>query len=201
MADRRAGTRYSKSRLNQVSERDATKYVMGVEARFQKPDRAVKRRILELLDLPKEGEWTHHTFDLVLTPPNAEELTVANAERYIGELLLIEVKATRKAIRSNALNGFFFGTTARQYELARAAKGRYLYAFVVLNDDNEYGHPFYVLVTPERVDERTQSKRLQYQVQFKRDSVASPDEQPSGIPLDLLKQVRAEPEGDIGPLP
>jgi hypothetical protein len=48
---------------------------MGVEPRFQKPDRAVKRRILEVLDLPKEGEWTHHTFDLVLTPPDADVLT------------------------------------------------------------------------------------------------------------------------------
>jgi hypothetical protein len=132
-----------------------------------------------------------------LTPPDADVLTVANAERYINDLRLIEVKATRKAIRSAALNGFFFGTTARQYELARAAKGKYLYAFVVLNNDNEYGHPFYVLVTPEGVDRRTQSKRLQYQVQFKRDSEASSDEQPSRIPLDLLKQVRAEPDGDI----
>ena len=49
--------------------------------------------------------------------------------------------------------------------------------------------------------ERTQSKRLQYQVQFKRDSVASPDEQPSRIPIEILKQVRAEPEGDIQPPP
>jgi hypothetical protein len=72
---------------------------------------------------------------------------------------------------------------------------------VVLNNDNEYGHPFYVLVTPEGVDRRTQSKRLQYQVQFKRDSEASADEQPSRIPSDLQKQVRAEPEGDIPPAP
>lgn len=62
MAETRAGSRYTKSRLNQVSERDANKYVMGVEPRFQKPDRAVKRRILELLDLPKEGSTACPSF-------------------------------------------------------------------------------------------------------------------------------------------
>lgn len=201
MAETRAGSRYGKSRSNQISERAATDYVRQIEPRFQKPGRAVKMRILELLDLPKEGEWTHQTFDLVLTPPDTELLTLANVEQHIGVLSLVEVKATRKAIRSAALNGFFFGTTARQYELARAAKGRYLYAFVVLSTDNDYGHPFYVLVTPDAVDKRTQSKRLQYQVQFKRDFVASPDEQPNLIPPELLKQARAEPEGDLPPVP
>lgn len=86
MAETRAGSRYTRSRLNQVSERDANSYVMG-------------------------GVEDAPTFDLVLAPPNADELMVANAERYINDLCLIEVKATRKPIRSTALNGFFFGTT------------------------------------------------------------------------------------------
>ena len=101
------------------------------------------------------------------------------------------MKATKKAIRNTALNGFFFGTTDRQYQLARSAAGRYCYAFVVLNDDNDYGQPFYVLLSLEEVERRTQSKRLQYQVSFRRDLEPRPDQPPSTIPDALLRQVKA----------
>ena len=118
-------TRYTKSMDNQVRERGATGRLLEIEGRFQKPDRPTKQRILELLSLPKSGEWTVQTFDLVLTPPGAKPLTVENAHEYIDDLYLVEVKATKKPIRNVALNGFFFGTTDRQHQLARAAQGRY----------------------------------------------------------------------------
>ena len=165
--------------------------VLAKDDRFQKPDRQTKVRILELLDLPRDGEWTHQTFDLVLAPPGAKPLKVNNVEEHIGNLLLVEVKATKKAIRNTALNGFFFGTTDRQYKLARAAGGRYCYAFVVLNRENDYGRPFYVLLSLEEVERRTQLKRLQYQVSFRRDLEPRPDQPPSTIPDALLRQVKA----------
>ncbi len=192
------GTRYTKSRLNQAREREALAFVAAAERRFQKPDRATKRRILELLKLPEGGEWTDQTFDLVLAPPDADRLTVANADELIDRLCVIEVKATKKPIRNTALNGFFFGTTDRQYQLARAAGNRYLYAFVGLNGDNEYGQPFYVLLTLDEVERRTQSKRLQYQVSFRRD-IESAGERPSRIPAELRLQARAEVQESESP--
>ena len=175
---------------NQVRERGAVGYVLGAEPRFQKPDRLTKMAILGLLSLPKDGEWTHQTFDLVLTPSGTPTLTADNVADYIDELFLIEVKATRKAIRNVALNGFFFGTTDRQYQLARAAQGRYRYAFVVDNVDNDYGARFYVLLTVEQVDARTKSKRLQFQVSFRNDMEPEPGVSPSTIPSELLAQAK-----------
>jgi hypothetical protein len=183
-------TRNTKSMDNQIRERGATGRLLEIEGRFQKPDRPTKQRILELLSLPKGGEWTVQTFDLVLTPAGAAALTVENAHEYIDEIYLVEVKATKKAIRNEALNGFFFGTTDRQYQLARAAQGRYRYAFVVDNEDNDYGKPFYVLLTLEEVEQRTQSKRLQYQVSFKRDMTPDPARSHSTIPAALLAQAK-----------
>lgn len=185
-------TRYTKSRDNQVRERDAIGYVLGNDARFQKPTRAVKRRILELLLLPKEGEWTDQTFDLVVTAPGTPELTEDNVGRFMDQIALLEVKATRKRIKNVALNGFFFGTTDRQYQLARAAGDRYWYAFIVLNDDNDYGHPFFVLLPLAEVERRTQSKRLQYQVSFRRDMEPAAQQPPSEIPRELLRQAKAD---------
>lgn len=127
----------------------------------------------------------------MLVPPGTPPLTSDNAHDHVENLYLVEVKATRKAIKNVALNGFFFGTTARQYELAKAAAGRYRYAFVVLSSANDYGRPFYVLLTLEEVEARTQSKRLQYQVSFKRDTPLPPDVAPSVIPLELLRQAKA----------
>ena len=189
-------TRYTKSRDNQVRERDAIGFVLKADARFQKPGRPVKRRILELLSLPKTGEWTDQTFDLIVTTPGTPLLTEQNVHEHIDRIALLEVKATRKAIRNAALNGFFFGTTDRQYQLARAAGDRYWYAFIVLNGDNDYGHPFYVLLSLDEVERRTQSKRLQYQVSFRRDMVPTADP-PSKIPAELLKQARASDADDV----
>jgi hypothetical protein len=181
-------TRYTKSLDNQARERSALGFVLDSERRFQRPDRETKRRILELLSLPKGGEWTDQTFDLVLTPPNTPPLTAELADTYIDEIYLVEVKATKKPIRNTALNGFFFGTTDRQYQLARAAHGRYRYAFIVDNSDNDYGRPFYVLLTLEEVEEKTASKRLQYQVSFRREMTAT--HEPSTIPQELMEQAK-----------
>jgi hypothetical protein len=180
---------------NQLRERGATGRLLEIERRFQKPDRATKKRILELLSLPKSGEWTDQTFDLVLAPEGAAPLTVDNVHEFIDDIFLIEVKATKKAIRNVALNRFFFGTTDRQYQLARAAEGRYRYAFVVDNSDNDYGQPFYVLLSLEEVELSTLSKRLQYQVSFKSDMAPDPARKPSTIPAALLAQAKLK-EGD-----
>lgn len=181
-------TRYTKSLDNQARERSALNFVLDSERRFQRPDRQTKRRILELLALPRDGEWTDQTFDLVLTPPNTPQLTPELVEQHIDEIYLVEVKATKKPVRNTALNGFFFGTTDRQYQLARAAQGRYRYAFIVDNAANDYGRPFYVLLTLEEVDAKTASKRLQYQVSFRRDMEAT--HPPSTIPTELMVQAK-----------
>lgn len=103
-------------------------------------------------------------------------------------IALVEVKTTHKPIRNTALNGFFSGTTDRQYQLARAAGHRYRYAFAVLNSTNDYGHPFCVLLTLDEIERRTGSKRLQYQVSVRRGTAVRTEDIPSIIPPELLRQ-------------
>jgi hypothetical protein len=71
------------------------------------------------------------------------------------------------------LNGFFFGATEREYEMARTLGERYLFAFVVLSGANEYGRPFAVLLTLDEVERRTRKRRVQYQVNFRSDLEAA----------------------------
>jgi hypothetical protein len=84
-------------------------------------------------------------------------------------LTMIEMKTTRKPIKNASLLGFFFGATEREYDMARTLGDRYSFAFVVLNDTNDYGRPFAVLLTLDEVERRTQKRRVQYQVNFRSD--------------------------------
>ncbi|HZD80269.1 MAG TPA: hypothetical protein VE646_09550 [Actinomycetota bacterium] len=76
------------------------------------------------------------------------------------------MKTTRKRIRDESLLGFFFGATEREYDMARTLGDRYLFAFIVLNDTNDYGRSFAVLLPLDEVERRTQKRRIQYQVNF-----------------------------------
>jgi hypothetical protein len=93
-------------------------------------------------------------------------LTPSNAEEHIEVLRLVEVKATKKAIADENLHGFFFGATENQYRVAKLLGDRYKFAFVVLSPKGDRP-PFFVLLTKEEVDERTKTKRIQYQVNFR----------------------------------
>ncbi len=155
--------KFIKSGLNAKTEQKAHDFVL-TDKRFQKPSSEVKRRILDLFGVT--GSFTHASFDLVMTERPREALTLRNVARYLDELTVIEVKSTRAAIKNKALAKFFFGSSATQYELAEALGDRARWAFVVLNDQNDYGKPFFTLLTTREVEERTKTKRVQFQVNF-----------------------------------
>lgn len=157
-------TKFGRSGLNQVLETDATQVVLE-DRRFQRLDLPTKRRLLELLDV--RGSWTHRTFDLVMTAAEVEPINATNVERLYGDITVIEIKSTRKPIKDESLSGFFFGATETEYLLAEALGDRLRYAFVVLNNRNRFARPFFVLLTKEQVDQRTRTKRVQFQVNFK----------------------------------
>jgi hypothetical protein len=104
-----------------------------------------------------------------MTPTPSAPITLNNIDEAFPTLSLIEMKTTRKPIKNESLNNFFFGATEREYEMARTLGNRYLFAFVVLNGANEYGRPFAVLLTLEEVERRTRKSRVQYQVNFRTD--------------------------------
>ncbi len=96
-------------------------------------------------------------------------LSGANVGEYLEAIRLVEVKATKARIRDASLNGFFFGATEREFAMAGALGDRYLFAFVVLGNDNEYGGPFAVLLTLDQLERRIRSRRIQFQVNLRTD--------------------------------
>jgi hypothetical protein len=149
--------------------------LLTTDPRFRAVDLLTKRRILDLIGT--STSYGIQTFDAIMTPPETPALTADNIDRYVDGIRMVEMKSTRKPIKNAGLSGFFFGATEREYAMAQALGDRYLFAFIVLNDNNEYGHPFAVLLTLAEVKLRTRSQRIQYQVNFRSDidSAASAD--------------------------
>ena len=146
------------------------------DSRIQVLDLSTKKRILELFFV--SGAFKPQTFDAVMTDEPAPPLTVENIEDHLDSLTLMEMKTTRAPIKNRTLNGFFFGATDNEFQMAKALKDRYVFAFVVLNDANDYGKPFFVLLTLEQLHARTRTSRIQYQINFRSDM---PPEDP-GLP-------------------
>ena len=155
--------KFGKSKSNQGVQKAGLSLLL-TDGRFQVADLATKRRILELIG--KSDRFGAQTFDAVMTPEPAPPITAENVDGLFGDLRLIEMKTTKKPIQDDSLQGFFFGATEREYDMARTLGPRYLFAFVVLNSFNAYGKPFAVLLTLDEVERRTRSRRVQYQVNF-----------------------------------
>lgn len=171
--------KFVKSGLNAKTERRAHDVVL-LDRRFQKPDAGTKKKILTLLGAT--GDFTHHSYDLVMTDRPAPPLTTANLEKYIDQLTVVEVKSTAKPIRNKALNGFFFGSSETQYVLSEVLGDRVRWAFVVLSEENDYGKPYFVLLTFDEVKAKTRMKRTQFQVNFRSDMVEKPNPEAGPFP-------------------
>lgn len=154
---------YGKTKLNNVKEDSALKVLLDSNAAFQRPDSATRKKILELLEL---ADYSSRAFDLIQTDVPLPTITVENAAEHLRAICLIEVKATKKRIPDENLHGFFFGATDNEYRLAERLGDRYKFAFVVLTPHGDRPS-FFVLLTLKEVNERTSSKRVQYQVNFK----------------------------------
>ena len=169
-------SKFTKSLRNKGTENSGLALLL-TDPRFQHVDGPAKRRILELIDI--EGSFGTQTFDAVVTDALVERLNADNVEDHFSQLRLVEMKTTRKPIRNAALNSFFFGATQREYDMAAALGDKYLFAFVVLNSENDYGRPFAVLLSLAEVEARTRSKRVQFQVNFRSD--IGPSEEPETL--------------------
>lgn len=153
---------YGKTKLNNVKEDSALLVLLGADERFQKPDSKTRKRILELLGA---AEYSARAFDLIETDGPLPPITSENVAQYIHAIRLVEVKATKAAIEDENLHGFFFGATDNEYRLAAKMGERYRFAFVVLSPSER--PPFFVLLTLAEVEERTRTKRVQYQVNLR----------------------------------
>jgi len=156
--------KFGKSLENRKTENAGLSFLEG-DPRIQVISTIAKQAALDALGV--EGSFGPQTFDAVMTVRPVEPLGVDNVAEYVESLTLLEMKTTRKPIKNANLNGFFFGATEREYELATHLGDRYRFAFVVLSKNNDYGQYFAVLLPLREVARRTRARRIQYQVNFK----------------------------------
>ena len=155
---------HGKSKRNRVVEKAGLNDVLLKDLRFQAPTTATKKAILKGLGLGDTKLYGPQSFDAIMLPqvePMVEETTLP---RHLDQLILVEMKTTKKPNKDASLAGFFFGATQREYDLAAKLGDRFRFAFVVLNSANVYGKPFAVLLTLQELENRTRTKRIQYQV-------------------------------------
>jgi hypothetical protein len=155
---------YGKSKRNRVVEKAGLHDVLLKDLRFQAPTTETKKAILKGLGLGDTKLYGPQSFDAIMLPQPTEPIDVSTLPRYLDQIILVEMKTTKKPIKDAGLAGFFFGATQREYDLAAKLGDRFRFAFVVLNSANIYGKPFAVLLTLSELEHRTRAKRIQYQV-------------------------------------
>jgi hypothetical protein len=157
---------HGKSTRNRATEKIGLKVLLA-DPRFQAPDRETRKALMTALGVTDESGFGAQSFDAIFTETPMPPLTPATAATHIAAIRLVEMKTTKKPIQNSGLASFFFGATAREYELAQRLGDRFRFAFVVCNGNNDYGCPFAVLLTHDELVRRTQTKRVQFQVNLK----------------------------------
>jgi len=155
---------HGKSKRNRVVEKAGLQDVLLKDPRFQAPSTETKKALLNALGLGDTKLYGPQSFDAIMLPQATELIDQTTLPRYQEQIVLVEMKTTKKPIKDAALAGFFFGATQREYDLAAKLGDKFRFAFVVLNSANAYGKPFAVLLTLPELEHRTRSKRVQYQV-------------------------------------
>ena len=180
--------KFLKSLENKKTENIGLSFLQR-DPRIQVISTVAKQAALDALGV--EGSFGPQTFDAVMTPEPVEPLSLDNVADHVEALTLLEMKTTKKPIKNANLNGFFFGATEREYELATHLGDRYRFAFVVLSENNDYGQFFAVLIPLREVARRTRARRVQYQVNFKTDITDLSLERKGDL---LLPATRPDPE-------
>lgn len=178
-----AEAKFTKSLENRGTENEGL-ILLQRDPRIQVVSTDIKRQILELLEL--EGPFGPQTFDAIMTPEPVAPIDSNSVAQLAPHLVLLEMKTTKKPIKNELLNGFFFGATEREYELAIVLGDRYRFAFVVLSSLNDYGQFFAVLLPLREVARRTRAKRVQYQVNFRTDMADIVDERLESLLLPTI---------------
>jgi len=155
---------HGKSKRNRVVEKAGLQDVLLKDPRFQAPSTETKKALLKALGLGDTKLYGPQSFDAIMLPQATELIDESTLPRHLEQIVLVEMKTTKKPIKDSGLAGFFFGATQREYDLAAKLGEKFRFAFVVLNSANAYGKPFAVLLTLPELEHRTRAKRIQYQV-------------------------------------
>lgn len=142
---------------NNVTEKEGVNYLIEKHTGFFKIDLLMKKKLLDLLKI--EHRFLQ-AFDLIYIPKMVGEAFDADfLETYLEDIILVELKTTKKYLPENP-KGFFFGATENEFNFGKILGNRFRFCFVSLNEKGSS----YSLLTIEELDTKIKIKRTQYQI-------------------------------------
>lgn len=145
------------TRKNNATEKEGIQYMESLGQGFFFVDKDERKRILELLDQPKNFS---RSFDMISIPRLAgTKLSLETIETHIDEVTLIELKCTRAFLPNNP-RGFFFGATQNEFDFGERLGDKFRFCFVCLHPDS-LSH---VMLSVTEIEAILRTKRIQYQI-------------------------------------
>lgn len=142
---------------NNVTEKEGVNFLIENYTGFFKIDLVTKK---ELLDLLKIEHRYLQAFDLIYIPDMVgKEVNSDFLQTYLEDIILIELKTTKKYLPENP-KGFFFGATENEFNFGKILGDRFRFCFVSLNEKGSS----YSLQTIEELEVRIKNRRIQYQI-------------------------------------
>lgn len=142
---------------NNVTEKEGINFLIENYTGFFKIDLATKK---ELLDLLKIEHRFLQAFDLIYVPEMVGKVVDTGfIQIYLDDIILIELKTTKKYLPDNP-KGFFFGATENEFNFGKILGSRFRFCFVSLNEKGSS----YAFLTLEELEGMIKNRRIQYQI-------------------------------------
>lgn len=142
---------------NNRTEREGIEYLIANETGFFYVDSATRKHILDLLGFPHTYA---RAFDMVYIPRFVGQvLTDEVIEAKLDEIILVELKVTKKYLPENP-KGFFFGATENEFKFGERLGEKFRFCFVSLHERGSS----HALLTIAELESRIRTRRIQYQI-------------------------------------
>ena len=142
---------------NNRTEKAGIDYLTSNATGFFYVDNPTRKRILELLGMPAKYV---RAFDMVYIPRfDGQVLTEDFIETHIEEIVLIELKVTRKYLPENP-KGFFFGATQNEFDFGELLGDKFRFCFVSLHERGSS----HALLSIAQLEAIIRTRRIQYQI-------------------------------------
>ncbi|PAC31189.1 hypothetical protein [Flectobacillus sp. BAB-3569] len=116
---------------NNVTEKEGVNYLIENHTGFFKIDLSTKKKILDLLQI--EHRFLQ-SFDMIYIPNLVgKEINGDEIETYLEDMILVELKTTKKYLPNNP-KGFFFGATENEFNFGEILGDKFRFCFVSLHE-------------------------------------------------------------------
>lgn len=142
---------------NNVTEKEGVNYLIETHTGFFKIDLITKKELLDKLEISHKFL---QSFDLIYIPDQVGKIITSEfIETYLENILLVELKTTKKYLPENP-KGFFFGATENEFNFGKILGDRFRFCFVCLNEKSKS----FNMIGIDDLEKIIKNKRIQFQI-------------------------------------